>query len=223
MIFEIFLRVNDLHKMEVPVILAADRNSDSATSQQDVCVWKHSDFQADQYLPSVVIIRISGYDSRILWYHNVTQHMPDNVSRATPDHKGSAKSAFCVPTALKTIKIEPVHNEISIVETRTFPRVAKLAHGVANLADVHKLKDFQKQAMRIATLPKSFHTKLEMIELDIFVGGTINWAQRVKSECRENSVPLRQFYIDYKYHMLREVGYEFLEGEEGVMNESTLK
>ncbi|UMM38058.1 hypothetical protein L5515_009625 [Caenorhabditis briggsae] len=47
-----------------------------ATSQQDVCVWKHSDFQADQYLPSVVIIRISGYDSRILWYHNVTQHMP---------------------------------------------------------------------------------------------------------------------------------------------------
>ncbi|ULT97602.1 hypothetical protein L3Y34_005433 [Caenorhabditis briggsae] len=56
------------------------------------------------------------------------------------------------------IKIEPVDNEISIVETRTFPRVAKLARGVANLADVHKLKDFQKQAMRIATLPKSFHT-----------------------------------------------------------------
>ncbi|CAP37960.2 Protein CBG21075 [Caenorhabditis briggsae] len=122
-----------------------------------------------------------------------------------------------------TIKIEPVDNEISIVETRTFPRVAKLARGVANLADVHKLKDFQKQAMRIATLPKSFHTKLEMIELDIFVGGTINWAQRVKSECRENSVPLRQFYIDYKYHMLREVGYEFLEGEEGVMNEINAK
>ncbi|PIC48757.1 hypothetical protein B9Z55_007619 [Caenorhabditis nigoni] len=53
--------------------------------------------------------------------------------------------------------------------------------------------------------------KLETNELDIFVSGTINWAQRVKSKCRDNSIPLKELYKDNKFHMLREIGCEFLE------------
>ncbi|CAO4385565.1 unnamed protein product [Caenorhabditis nigoni] len=122
------------------------------------------------------------------------------------------------------IKIESADNDIMIVEVPIYPKVSKMAQGVANLADAYKLKDIQERALRIAKLPKSFHTKLETIELDFFVGGTINWAQRMKSSTfTENSVPLRQFYTDCKCHMLREVGYEFMEGEKGVLNELDAK
>ncbi|CAO4385564.1 unnamed protein product [Caenorhabditis nigoni] len=55
------------------------------------------------------------------------------------------------------IKIEPTDNDIIIVETPAAPKVAKMAQGVAKLAQVYGHKDLNDSAMKIAGLPTRLH------------------------------------------------------------------
>ncbi|PIC18567.1 hypothetical protein B9Z55_024414 [Caenorhabditis nigoni] len=108
------------------------------------------------------------------------------------------------------IKSEPLDNDIYIIETPTVPTVAKLAQGVARLADVFVLKEVKNSAKRIAELGTRYHKTLKVNELDVLVRGMVDSIESRATDNGDNAECLRDFLRDFKNHFLMEVGIEFL-------------